>query len=236
MAIPIIAPHHLASVFGILGITVSSLVYLAPLLTFLRIYKNKSTQEFHSVPYVVALFSAMLMLYYAFVKGENTTLIYTINSVGCAIEGTYITMYMIYASKEAKMYTAKLLILLNMGVYGLIILLTMSLSHGKRRAIIVGWICAVFSVCIFASPLSVMAPNILGFIFGIGQMILYGIYKDARRPEVKPKEIQVEVKLEDIAIVEIKLSTTIDDKVDEEEKPKEATKMVIEKVGNGSHV
>ncbi|GAB4829694.1 hypothetical protein Ancab_040654 [Ancistrocladus abbreviatus] len=218
----------------------------------------------------------MLMLYYAFVKGENTTLIYTINSVGCAIEGTYITKYMIYASKEAKMYTAKLLILLNMGVYGLIILLTMSLSHGKRRAIIVGWICAVFSVCIFASPLSVMrrviktrsvefmpfwlsffltlcavmwffygfliqdffiaAPNILGFIFGIGQMILYGIYKDARRPEVKPKEIQVEVKLEDIAIVEIKLSTTIDDKVDEEEKPKEATKMVIEKVGNGSHV
>ncbi|XP_059625355.1 bidirectional sugar transporter SWEET14-like [Cornus florida] len=227
----IITTSHMAFAFGILGNIVSFLVYLAPLPTFYRIYKKKSTEGFQSIPYAVALFSAMLLLYYGSLK-TNGIMIITINCIGCVIEATYLIIFMIYATKEAKIYTTKVLILFNVGTYGLILLFTSLFSHGKGRVTIVGWICAVFSVSVFAAPLSIMrlviktksvefmpfslsffltlcaimwffygllikdffvaTPNILGFIFGIAQMILYIVYKDRKKqvlPVVKLHEI-----------------------------------------------
>lgn len=70
--------------------------------TFYGIYKSKSTQEFESLPYAVALFSSMLTLYYGLIKEDNGTLLITINSVGIAIESFYLTIFMIYAPKKTK--------------------------------------------------------------------------------------------------------------------------------------
>lgn len=69
--------------------------------TFYRIYKSKSTEGFQSVPYVVALFSAMLWIFYALIK-SNEALLITINAAGCVIETIYIVMYLAYAPKKAK--------------------------------------------------------------------------------------------------------------------------------------
>ncbi|GAB2293223.1 hypothetical protein Dimus_027431 [Dionaea muscipula] len=183
----------------------------------------------------------MLLLYYALLKENNHIILITINSVGCIIEGTYLTVFMIYATSQTKVRTTWLLILFNVVLYGLIILFTMLLSGGEQRVTVVGWICASFSLCVFASPLSVMGrviraksvefipfglslsltlsalvwflyglvikdfyvavPNVLGFICGIAQMILYMIYKDARKKETKlplsnMKDLAMEMKPE----------------------------------------
>ncbi|GAY40861.1 hypothetical protein CUMW_055100 [Citrus unshiu] len=152
----ILGPHSVI-IFGLLGNIVSFLVYLAPLPTFYRIFKKKSTQGFQSIPYSVALFSAMLLLYYASLKGSNAFMLITINGIGCIIESLYLLFFMIYATKTAKIYTTKLLILFNIGALGLIVLLTYLLSKSSdQRLTIVGWICAVFSVCVFAAPLSII--------------------------------------------------------------------------------
>ena len=50
---------------------------------------------------MVALFSAMQLIYYAVIK-TNTYFLITINAVGCIIEITYLTIYLIYATKKAK--------------------------------------------------------------------------------------------------------------------------------------
>ncbi|KAF9622366.1 hypothetical protein IFM89_031169 [Coptis chinensis] len=151
------------------------MVYLAPLPTFYRVYKKKSTEGFQSVPYVVALFSSMLWIYYAFLKSEAYLLI-TINSVGCVIETIYLALYMIYAPRKAKeqfvnmicnssfglvyiilqLLTAKLLLLLNLGLFCLIFLLTFLLAKGPNRVQILGWLCVAFSTSVFAAPLSIM--------------------------------------------------------------------------------
>jgi solute carrier family 50 (sugar transporter) len=107
--------------------------------TFYRIYKSKSTEGFQSVPYVVALFSAMLWIFYAQIKTGELLLV-TINAVGIVIESIYIIMYFIYANKKGKLFTAKIMVGLNVGFFGLIMLVTLLLFKGDKRVVILGWI------------------------------------------------------------------------------------------------
>ncbi|KAM7521520.1 hypothetical protein LguiA_011422 [Lonicera macranthoides] len=222
MAMPTVS--QIASVCGIIGNIVSFMVFLAPLPTFYKIYKIKSTKGFQSTPYSVALFSAMLLLYYGALKPNGIMLI-TINSIGCAIETTYLLVFMIYATKEAKVFTTKLILLFNIVGMGLLVIITIIFLKGEKRIAVVGWFTAIFSVCVFAAPLGIMrlviktksveflplplscfltlnaiawffygflikdyfiaTPNILGFAFGIAQIILYAMYKGSKNKEVK---------------------------------------------------
>ncbi|MCL7029796.1 hypothetical protein MKW94_027182 [Papaver nudicaule] len=144
-----------AFVFGILGNIVSIMVCLAPLLTFYQIYKKKETGGFKSTPYLFALCSAMFWIYYAFLKTDAILLI-TINTAGCVMETIYITMFLIYAPKKARIKTIRILGSLNLGLFSLILVLTMMLAKGLSRLKIVGWLCVAFSACVFAAPLSVL--------------------------------------------------------------------------------
>ncbi|XP_020111254.1 bidirectional sugar transporter SWEET14-like [Ananas comosus] len=237
---PLPLNHPLVLIFGILGNFISCVVYLSPVPTFYRIYWKKSTEGFQSVPYVVALFSAMLWIFYALVK-SNEGLLISINSFGCLIETVYIVMYLVYAPKSAKIFTVKILLVLNVGVFALILLLTLLLSKGSDRVHILGWVCVGFSVSVFAAPLSIIRlvirtksvefmpfslsfsltlsavvwfgyglltkdkyvaiPNILGFLFGIMQMVLYIAYKN-KRPMIE------EYKLPEQVVEIVKLSVT----------------------------
>ncbi|CAA2955652.1 bidirectional sugar transporter SWEET14-like [Olea europaea var. sylvestris] len=209
--------------FGLLGNIISFMVYLSPLPTFYQIYKKKSSEGFQSVPYVIALFSSMLWMYYAFLKSDNTTLLITINSVGCFIETAYISFYLFYAPK--KVQTIKLIFVVIVCGFGLIVLTNQLVVKASKRTHVVGWICLVFSLCVFIAPLGIVRqvirtksveympfllsffltisavmwffyglllrdfiiaiPNVLGFSFGVLQMVLYVIYKNADKGEKK---------------------------------------------------
>ncbi|KAI3737451.1 hypothetical protein L2E82_27454 [Cichorium intybus] len=146
---------HLTLTFGLLGNIVSFMVFLSPMPTFYKVYKKKSTEGFQSIPYVVGLFSAMLWIYYALLKG-NAMLLITINSVGIVIQTFYICVFLFYAPKKAKMESIKLIMLFIVVGFGLIVLLTEFLAKGVKRGVIVGWICLVFSLCVFVAPLGVL--------------------------------------------------------------------------------
>lgn len=221
---------HWTLVFGLLGNVVSFMVFLAPIPTFYKVYKKKSTEGFQSVPYVVGLFSAMLWIYYALLK-SNAFLLITINSVGCVIQTIYIVIFLCYAPKTAKLQTIKLLVGMNVVGFGMIIGLTQFVAKGTAsRVTIVGWICLIFSLCVFVAPLCVVrqvirtksveympfllslfltlsavmwffyglllkdiniaVPNVLGFSFGIIQMVLYMMYKNAKKvDDTKPEKL-----------------------------------------------
>ncbi|PUZ67085.1 hypothetical protein GQ55_3G403800 [Panicum hallii var. hallii] len=207
--------HPWAFAFGLLGNIISFMTFLAPIPTFYRIYKSKSTEGFQSVPYVVALFSAMLWIFYALIK-SNELLLITINAAGIVIESIYIVMYFVYADKKAKWFTAKIMLGLNVGFFGAILLVTLLLFKGDKRIVTLGWICVGFSVSVFVAPLSIIKrviqtrsveympfslslsltlsavvwflygllikdkyvalPNVIGFTFGVVQMVLYVVY------------------------------------------------------------
>lgn len=69
--------------------------------TFYQIYKKKSSDGYQAIPYSVALFSAALLLYYAFLK-KNAFMIVSINGIGCVIESLYLALFIFYASKKSK--------------------------------------------------------------------------------------------------------------------------------------
>ncbi|KAL0290388.1 UNVERIFIED_CONTAM: Bidirectional sugar transporter SWEET14 [Sesamum calycinum] len=147
--------NPLVFTFGILGNLVSFAVYLAPMPTFYRIFKKKSTEGFQSLPYVVALLSSMLWIYYATLK-SNETLLITINSVGCLIESIYIAIYIAYAPRKARMGAVKLLSLLNFVGFGLIVIFTHFLVKGPERVQVLGWICVTLSASVYIAPLTIM--------------------------------------------------------------------------------
>ncbi|CAK9327251.1 unnamed protein product [Citrullus colocynthis] len=188
MALSFNTHNPAAFTFGLLGNIISFIVFLAPVPTFMRIYKKKSTEGFQSVPYVVALFSAMLWLYYASFN-PNETLLITINSVGCLIETLYIAIFIVFAPKQIRVSTLRFVLLLNFGGFCLILLVTHFLVHGSNRVKVVGWICVAFSISVFAAPLTIIRlvirtksvefmPFYLSFFLTLSatSWLLYGVF------------------------------------------------------------
>ncbi|CAI8619332.1 unnamed protein product [Vicia faba] len=143
-------------VVGIIGNIASFFCFIAPISIFYRICKKKTTEGFQSCPYVAALFSAMLWIFYAYIK-TGEMLIITINAFGCLIETIYLVIYITYCPKQARNFTLKLICLLNLGGICLVIVLTHLLAKERTARIeLLGWICVVLSTSVFAAPLSVI--------------------------------------------------------------------------------
>ncbi|KAL2459615.1 Bidirectional sugar transporter SWEET [Forsythia ovata] len=79
--------------------------------------------------------------------------------------------------------TLKLMLLLDFGGFGSILILTHFLTNGSKRVEVLGWICVSLATSVYIAPLSIMIPNILGLIFGVLQIILYMIYMNKREAE-----------------------------------------------------
>ncbi|THG11221.1 hypothetical protein TEA_030204 [Camellia sinensis var. sinensis] len=139
-------------------------------------------------------------MYYALLKPDAIPLI-SINSFGCIVETIYIIIFLAYASKKAKNDTAKLLASMNVGLFSVILLITQLLIKESFRVSVIGWICVAISVIVFAAPLSIVLPNIFGFLLGLLQMLLYGIYRNA-------KEVVKEIKLPEHIISIVMLGTS----------------------------
>ncbi|KAL8159284.1 hypothetical protein V2J09_000821 [Rumex salicifolius] len=158
----------------------------------------------------------MLWIYYALLK-TNSFLLITINGAGCVIETIYISIFLTFAPKQAKMGTIKILVLLNMVGFSSILVGCNYLAKASIRVAVLGWLCVAFSVVVFAAPLSIIRsvirtksvefmpfplslsltisavmwfmygllqkdlyivlPNVVGFAFGLAQMVMYGIYR-----------------------------------------------------------
>ncbi|KAF0887848.1 hypothetical protein E2562_004058 [Oryza meyeriana var. granulata] len=139
---------------GIVGNILSFLVILAPVPTFYRVYKKKSTESFQSVPYAVALLSAMLWLYYALLTSD--LLLLSINSIGCLVESLYLAIYLLYAPKQAMVFTVKLVCTMNLALFGAMVAALQLCVKGERRVTLAGGIGASFALAVFVAPLTII--------------------------------------------------------------------------------
>lgn len=144
------------TLFGILGNITTGLVYLSPAKTFWRIARNRSTEEFESIPYICKLLNAYQWVYYGIIK-PNSVLVATINGFGAVVELVFIVIFLMFAStQKMRVRTAILFGVLDLVFPAVSFLLMQLILHGQLRIDISGMFCVVFSMITYGSPLSAM--------------------------------------------------------------------------------
>ncbi|KAF8379672.1 hypothetical protein HHK36_029116 [Tetracentron sinense] len=90
---------------GIMGNAASLLLYASPILTFRRVIRKRSTEEFSCVPYIIALLNCLLYTWYGLPvvshKWENFPVV-TINALGILLEVSFIFSYFWFSSARGK--------------------------------------------------------------------------------------------------------------------------------------
>ncbi|CAI8603160.1 unnamed protein product [Vicia faba] len=149
------------NVVGIIGNVITFGLFLSPASTFYKIIKKKDVEEYKPDPYIATMLNCAFWAFYGmpFVH-PNSFLIVTINCVGLVFEFVYLTIFYMYANNKGR---KKLLLFLLIGVtfFIIIVLITMLALHGTtKRSLVVGIICDIFNIMMYASPLTVMAKVI----------------------------------------------------------------------------
>ncbi|KAK6159864.1 hypothetical protein DH2020_003245 [Rehmannia glutinosa] len=144
--------------------------------TFLRILKNKSTEEFESLPYICTLLSSSLWTYYGVTK-PGSYLVATVNGFGMVVEIIYVALFLSFATPLKRAKTVMLFGILDIGFLAAAISVTYLMLDGDMRIDAIGLICSGLNIIMYSSPLSAMVPNAIGFILGAVQLGLYAIYR-----------------------------------------------------------
>ncbi|XP_057462281.1 bidirectional sugar transporter SWEET3-like [Actinidia eriantha] len=144
---------------GVMGNAASMLLYAAPILTFSRVIRRKSTEEFSCVPYIIALLNCFLYTWYGLpvvsYRWENFPLV-TINGIGVLLELSFILIYFWFTSARGK----KKVVMITIPVI-LVSCITAMISafafhdHHHRKAF-VGSVGLIASISMYGSPLVVM--------------------------------------------------------------------------------
>ncbi|PIN10881.1 Multitransmembrane protein [Handroanthus impetiginosus] len=143
--------------FGVLGNAAGLFLYLFPTVTFRRIIAKKSTEQFSGVPYVMTLLNCLLAAWYGlpFIT-RNNYLVSAVNVAGALIESIYVLIFLIYSPKKEKAKIVGLLAFILVLFSGVALVSILGFAKEDQRKFLCGFVSTVFSVIMYASPLSVM--------------------------------------------------------------------------------
>ncbi|XP_059644314.1 bidirectional sugar transporter SWEET4-like [Cornus florida] len=220
---------------GILGNITALILFLSPVPTFIKIWKKGSVEQYSAIPYLASFINCGLWgLYGLPMVNAHSLLLITINGSGLVMELVYVVLYVTHTSDRNKRITLLLITLAQLLFLLLLGLLLLNLVHSiKLRSTIVGTICVLANILVYASPLSVMklvimtksveymplflslasfansiswtcyalirfdpfiaAPNGLGALFGLAQLILYAtFYKSTKQQKMEKQQMGFE--------------------------------------------
>ncbi|KAG8085646.1 hypothetical protein GUJ93_ZPchr0010g7680 [Zizania palustris] len=143
--------------FGISGNVIALFLFLSPVPTFWRIIRRKSTENFSGVPYNMTLINCLLSAWYGlpFVS-PNNMLVSTINGAGVVIETAYVVVFVVFASSKKTRLRMLGLAPAVVAAFAVVALVSMVGLHGQGRKVFCGVAATVCSICMYASPLSIM--------------------------------------------------------------------------------
>ncbi|RAL40905.1 hypothetical protein DM860_008603 [Cuscuta australis] len=145
------------TVIGIIGNIVSGALFISPMPTVYRIVKNRSVEGFHPWPYHAALMNCLMWVFYAMPSVHpHSVLVMTINSIGIVLEICYLIVFFVFTSPRNR---GRMVGLFGVQMLVLTVIVVGTLLGAdtiEKRTKIVGSLCVVFGIILYASPLSVM--------------------------------------------------------------------------------
>ncbi|BBH09257.1 Nodulin MtN3 family protein [Prunus dulcis] len=135
---------------------ISFFLFTSPFTTFLKIIKQKSVGEFKADPYVATLLNCAMWSFYGmpFVHPDSV-LVVTINGCGFVIKLICIAIFLTYSSNAKRRILIALLV--EVIFFAVVVFVTLHFLHTtKGRSMIIGILCIVFNIIMYASPLTIM--------------------------------------------------------------------------------
>ncbi|KAL2515829.1 Bidirectional sugar transporter SWEET5 [Forsythia ovata] len=125
--------------------------------TFVKIWKAKSVQAFKPDPYVATVLNCAMWVFYGLpIVHPDSLLVVTINGAGFFIEFTYVTIFFIF-SNWAIRKKITIALIVELVFFLIVAFITMTFLHNtKARSMLIGILCIIFNVLMYASPLTVM--------------------------------------------------------------------------------
>lgn len=142
---------------GILGNVIALVLFLSPVPTFIKIWKKGSVEQYSAAPYLATMMNCMLWVLYGLpMVHPHSMLVVTINGLGIVIEVVYMILFITYSDGKKRLRLL-LMALVEFVFVAAVAVSVLTLAHSyERRSLIVGTICILFNVLMYASPLSVM--------------------------------------------------------------------------------
>ncbi|XP_012844721.1 PREDICTED: bidirectional sugar transporter SWEET12-like, partial [Erythranthe guttata] len=125
--------------------------------TFSKIRDVKSTVGYTVIPYTIALFASAIWLYYAAIRSYAVMLV-IINSTGYVIEMAYVVIFFYYWVRAVR---------------------TRSVQGIPLTAYAVIWDIYGFA----KGDVNIKIPNIIRLVLGIGQIVVYVIFRTPQTSE-----------------------------------------------------
>ncbi|XP_030532459.1 bidirectional sugar transporter SWEET3b isoform X2 [Rhodamnia argentea] len=149
---------------GVMGNAASLLLYAAPILTFARVIRRKSTEEFSCIPYILALSNCLLYTWYGLpivsYQWENFPVV-TINGLGILLECSFIAMYLWFSPTKTKIKVGAMALGV-LAIFTIIAVVSTFIFHDHHhRKVLVGSIGLVASIAMYGSPLVVVKQVIM---------------------------------------------------------------------------
>ncbi|CAN4127180.1 unnamed protein product [Withania somnifera] len=142
---------------GVIGNVIALILFLSPLTTFVRIWKSKSVEQFSPVPYLATFINCGLWVLYGLPWVQpHSILVITINGTGLGIEIVYLMLFLLYSDRKQRIKVILMALVEIIFVVALAFCVLTFVHETKKRAAIVGSICMVGNILMYASPLSVM--------------------------------------------------------------------------------
>uniref|UniRef100_A0A7N0ZY15 Bidirectional sugar transporter SWEET n=1 Tax=Kalanchoe fedtschenkoi TaxID=63787 RepID=A0A7N0ZY15_KALFE len=145
------------TIVGVIGNVISFGLFTSPIPTCVKIIKGKSVQQFKPDPYLATVLNCAMWVFYGmpFVHPDSV-LVVTINSIGLIMELVYVMIFVIYSTwaKRSKIF---LVLVIELAFFVVLVFVTLKFVHGtKNRSLVIGLVCIVFNIIMYASPLTVM--------------------------------------------------------------------------------
>ncbi|KAL7111146.1 hypothetical protein ACP275_05G069500 [Erythranthe tilingii] len=145
------------TIVGVIGNIIALILFLSPVPTFYRIWKKKSVEQYSPVPYLATFINCGLWVLYGLpLVHPHSTLVVTINGTGFVIEIVYLSLFLIFSDKKKRLRLV-VIVVAECVFMAVLALLVLTVAHTtKLRSVIVGSICMVGNIMMYAAPLSVM--------------------------------------------------------------------------------
>ncbi|KAK4423145.1 Bidirectional sugar transporter SWEET4 [Sesamum alatum] len=145
------------TVVGIIGNVIALILFLSPVPTFCRIWKKRSVEQYSPLPYLATFINCGLWVLYGLpLVHPHSTLVVTINGTGFVIEILYLSLFLIFSDSKKRLRLVVIVVVECIFVAALALLVLTLVHTTKLRSAIIGSICMIGNIMMYASPLAVM--------------------------------------------------------------------------------